>query len=348
MGIQVLAKGGNSGSYTAQLLTVPDYRISVAIVSTGKASGAADIAKTVLSAYLADKGLIARKAKTITPPVKAQPIPADLKSYEGYYANSSSVTKLTLDLAKGTLTGYTLEGKTNSPQLSAIYNNGYFYKDKEKYYFATFDGKHYFVQHYEFLQADKILSEKLEPTLFPQHLATAIDNQLWLRRDAKAFEGTAGVSSYTLKSYLIDALPGYIDFAGIKKVESPTFAGMAVTSSRDLTELRLFEKDGRMWAWLNGTIFMPEDLAPVLKGNNTAQVVIGTDGYNEWLKLNDDCVLCFDKPAKGRITVVSTESSALYDSAVDTGEVFAPAGSFIEVAGKPGDIFKITAKAISE
>jgi hypothetical protein len=344
-GIKVLGKGGNSGTYTAQVFTAPDKRVSVAIVSTGRAGGAFVIAADVLAAYLADKGLMKRMAKAVTPPAKAEPIPAELKAFEGYYFSSGTLTRIALDMEKGTLTGYKVEGKTETPQLSAVYNSGYFHKDEAKVYFAAIDGRRYFVQHAPSFKADAISGEKIEPVAEPKELAIAIDGQKWLRRNAKAFEGSMAAAGYVVESYSIDALPGYIDFGSVMKVESPTFAGMAVKSLRDLSELRLIEKEGRMWAWSVGVLFMPADMAAALESGKTTHA-IGTDGYNEWLKVAEDCVLSFEKPAKGRVIVFDAEGTVLYDSAVDSGEVFAAAGGFVTIAGNAGDSFTVTAKAV--
>lgn len=72
------------------------------------------------------------------------------------------------------------------------------------------------------------LAAKIQPTAAPQQLAVAINGQKWLRRNVKSFEGMSIAPDHIIKSQLIDALPGYIDFGGIKKVESPTFASMIV------------------------------------------------------------------------------------------------------------------------
>lgn len=338
-GIKVMGKSGGTGTYRTMVFTAPDKRITVAVTMTGAEAGAIAIADKVLEAYLADKGLMKKETKTVTPPVKAQPIPAELKAFEGYYYGGS-LLRMALDMEKGTLTVYRVEDKAETPQFTAAYNDGYFYIGGRKMYFAAIDGRRYFVRHDDTWKVDMISAEKVEPAA-PAQMAAPVDGQLWLRKDAKAFEGTAASAGNIVESGLVPALPGYMMFGGLMRIESPVFATMPVKSIRDLSEFRLVERDGRLWAWCSGGLFMPAELAATLEGG-AASLVIGPDGYNEWLKVAEDSVLSFAIPAHGRVLVYN-DGAVLYDSVTDSGEVFAPAGSFVMAVGEAGDAFMVTA-----
>ncbi|MBA4419412.1 MAG: hypothetical protein C0392_16130, partial [Syntrophus sp. (in: bacteria)] len=52
----------------------------------------------------------------------------------------------------------------------------------------------------------------------------------------------------------------------------------------------------------------------------------------------------FTKPEQGRIIIFSSDDIATYDSALDTGAVYAPKGSYIEFAGFANDVFTIKTK----
>ncbi len=54
-------------------------------------------------------------------------------------------------------------------------------------------------------------------------------------------------------------------------------------------------------------------------------------------------MLSFAAPAKGRVIVFDGSGKVLYDSVFDSGAVYAPAGSFVELAADPGSSFKVTA-----
>ncbi len=343
-GIKVLGKSGGTGTYTTMIFAVPDKRIAVAVIATGGQSNAVAIADKVLEAYLVDKGLMKKEAKAVTLPVQAQPVPAELKVFAGYYATGNALYKMALDLEKGALTVYNVEGKTETPVVTGVYNNGYFHTKGAMLYFMVSGDRRYFVKHDPAWMVDTIGGEKIEPAAAPVRLAAQVEGRKWLRRNAKPFEGSMGVGDYVVEGGLIDALPGYIDFAGVKRIESPLFAGMPIKSMRDLAELRLVERDGRLWVWCNGMLFMPVDLAATLEGDKTTGV-IGADGFAEWLKVAEDSVLSFAMPAQGRVLVYDAAGAPLYDSVMDSGEVFAPAGGFVALVGSAGDAFTVMAKA---
>lgn len=345
-GIQVLGKGGNSGTYTAQVYTAPAARVSVAIVSTGRSGGALSIADKVLSAYLAEKGVLKITTEAIKGPLKAQPIPAELKAFEGYYSNGLSLARLALDTEQGTLISFIVEGKTEVPQKPQIYHGGYFHSGDRKSYFAEYDSKQYLIQYVAPFHGDAIGIEKVIPATNPQQLAVPIDGAKWLRRNVQPYEGRWVLAEAVSTSKVIESLPGYIDFEGLKRVESPTFAAMPVSSTRDLSELRLVEQDGRMWAWSGGMLYMPADMGTILPTGKTTWN-INTGGQAEWLQVAEDSALSFALPPSGRVALFSPDGIALYDSAVDSGEAFAPAGSYVLLAGKTGDSFTITARMLS-
>ncbi len=342
-GIKVLGKSGGTGTYTTMLFAVPEKRIAVAVIASGGRSSAIAIADKVLEAYLVDKGLMKKEPKAVTPPVKAQPVPDGLKAYEGYYTNGNALYKMALDMEKGVLTVYNVEGATETPVVTGVYNNGYFHAKGELLYFTVSGDRRYFVKHDPAWMVDTIGGEKIEPIAAPVQLAVQVEGQKWLRRNAKPFEGSMGVADYVVEGGAIEALPGYIEFGGVKRIESPLFAGMPIKSMRDLSELRLVDRDGRLWAWCSGALFMPADMAASLEGEKTTGV-IGADGFAEWLKVTEDSVLGFAIPAQGRVLVYDAEGELSYDSVMDSGEVFVGAGGFVALTGNAGDAFTVMAK----
>ncbi|WP_276621069.1 serine hydrolase domain-containing protein [Syntrophomonas wolfei] len=343
-GINVLGKSGGTGNYSSMLYTIPDKRISVAVIFTGPQSNAMVIAASIMEAFLCENGLFDKTPAVLKLPLKAQSLPSELANYEGYYSNGSVLKRLKVDRAENKLTVYMLEGGQETEILSAIYNDGYFHNQRDKYYFITLAGRQYFVQHSATLAVDMIASQKLEPVAKASELKISVDKRKWLRRNAKAYEARMLVSGHIITSRQFSELPGYIDFDGIKRVISPTSAGMAINSMRDLTELRLSEKDGISWAWISGMLYTPADAVQSLASGDT-NITTGREGYNEWRKVAEDSILDFQIPNKGRVIVFDPDGQAIYDSAVDSGEVLATTGSFVEVAGDPGATFKLSASS---
>ena len=146
-----------------------------------------------------------------------------------------------------------------------------------------------------------------------------------------------------MPSSTIAGLPGYVDFLGVKVVQSPEFAGMPVGHLRDQTELRLVDKNGQIWAQVSEMLYSPAETAAVLRAGSKT-VSIGTDGYGQWLRADANLIVRFDKPAKGRVVIFPSGGGPRWDSALDTSEVYVAKDSLIELLGYVGDMFKINAK----
>jgi len=346
-GIQVLGKGGNTQFYNANLQIIPAERIAIGFVITGQAGGEA-VTRPILDALMKDRGLMEEKAKTVKKPVDPQLIPPDMLKYAGYYIDGNGAVKIAFDKARKTLIISQVIAKITGsdkpgPSKNYVYHDGYFYDDQEgiKYYFITVDGSDFFISHGKPLpfEIDMILYQKIRMTGKPVQLRENINETVWLLRNAPPYMQTP-VTAFT--SYVYEELPGYVDFDGIKKIETDNFASIAARTFRDQTELLLFSNKGKTWAKSGFFLFSKADGIPKVKSGSTS-INIGSDNYNEWLNLERGAVLSFEKPENGRI-IVSTRDAVLFDSAVDSGEIFAPAGSYVFCAGTKGAIFRIHTK----
>lgn len=347
-GIQVMGKGGNTSCYSTNLQIVPDEEITIALCISGHASGEA-LTRPILDALMQGKKLIEPQAKHASKPAEAQAIPDDLLKYAGFYAGESQGAKIVIDQKNKKINIYALEDKKSGddkdavPLISFIYNNGYLFNAEKdiKCYFTTVGGKSYLVMYkIPNYGVDTIQYQKLDEVKNPVSLVTDIDGKSWLTRNAKPYILAGSVAVLTSNSY--KDLPGYVDFGGVKKIESPTFASIAATAFRDQVEIYLINKNGEYWAKAGNSLFSPADnVKKAALGVNT--VIIGSDNYNEWLKLEKGAILSFEKPKSGRIIVVNGDK-ALFDSVVDTDEIYAPDGSFIFCAGTAGEVFKINVR----
>jgi len=104
----------------------------------------------------------------------------------------------------------------------------------------------------------------------------------------------------------------------------------------------LVDKGSATWIWLSGLLYSPGEDAKVLAGSD-AVVTIGTEGYNEWLRLKENAVLSFETPVEGRVVVIDGSGSVLYDNLTNSGAVYAPVGSYIQMAAEAGAVFKVKA-----
>jgi CubicO group peptidase (beta-lactamase class C family) len=343
-GIQVLGKSGGTGNYTSMVYTVPDKRISVAVIASGTESGAMKIALDILDAVLIEKKLIAKPEESVLIPPVAQKLPKEDASFGGYYASDTKFGQVVFDADKNSVTFYSFKEKKKTPAITLVYNNGYYHDTKgNRYYFTNVGGESYWINCPSFIKIDTIMMQKIKPMEKPQSLRINMDDKVWLRRNVAPFEGVVATGSHFEKSLLYKDLPGYVAFQGVKRIDSPEFAGMPFDSMRDQTELTLFEKNGATWAWVSDLLYGPVESAAALKAGENS-VKIGRDGYNEWLAVNEGMVLHFTKPKRGRILLFSSDGTATYDSALDTGDVYAAKGSYVECVGSVNDVF-FTVKA---
>jgi len=345
-GIQVLGKGGHTQGYVANLQIVPQERIAIGFIISGDADGEA-LTRPILDGLMKDRKLMEERAQTVKRPVEPQPIPADLLKYAGYYVDGGAAVKVAFDKGRKALTISPVAAKKTANEKpgqskSFVYHDGYFHNHEEglQHYFTTVDGKAFIVSHgfrtYEF---DVLLYQKLEAIRKPARLKENMQGKVWLLRNASPYVQSPVTA---ISSSIYKELPGYVDFIGIKKIERADFADIAATAFRDQIELSFFPKNGKTWAKLGIFLFSTEDGIPKVK-NGATSIKIGDDNYNEWLKLEKGALLSFEKPEGGRV-IVSTQEAVLFDSVLDSGETYAPAGSYVFCAGTAGDVFRINTK----
>ena len=337
-GIQVFAKGGNSGFYSANLQILPAEKMVIAMITSGKASGD-KLTEPILAGVLADRrpgGLALSPQQSRV----ALAIPAALDRYVGYYASETGTMKMAIDSQRRKLILTPLGGA--APPVELIYDDGYFFSppSENRAYFGSRDGIDFIVQIPAGLTGgDLVTLQKLEPVLSSQRLQPALRDGLWLMRNAPAAVEVLDFNLLeALKSY--EELPGYVDFRGVRRIEQPDFAGMAGTALRDQTDLELIEGKGGSFMRTGHYLWSPARTAGRLP-MAASTITIDADGFNEWRAVEGGGVLDFTLPAKGRVIVV-TQVATLYDSIVDSGAVHAPAGSYVFFAGAVGDVFQVT------
>ena len=340
-GIQVFAKGGNSGFYSANLQILPAEKMVIAMITSGKASGD-KLTEPILAGVLTDRRpAVPTYLPAPSPPQPrvAQAIPAALDRYVGHYASETGTMKMAIDSQRSKLILTPLGSA--APPVELIYNDGYFFAppSENRAYFGSRDGIDFIVQIPAGLTGgDLVTLQKLEPVLNPQQLQPALREAIWLMRNAPAAVEVFDFNLLeALKSY--EELPGYVDFRGVRRIERPDFAAMAATAIRDQSDLDFVEGKGGGFMRTGHYLWSPARTAGRLPMASST-VTIGADGFNEWRAVDAGGVLNFTLPAKGRVIVV-TQVATLYDSIVDSGAVHAPPGSYVFFAAAAGDGFQV-------
>ena len=347
-GIKVLGKGGNTGRYTSQIITAPDCGISIAIAESAAAAPAAITAMNMLAAALEDKGLLVphhAAAPGAAVPARAhQPIPSYYSEFGGYYGSTGYLLRLEFDFERNELKAAALYQGHEMPLPSAFYSDGTFIGESgNSIRLESINGIRCSISEIPF--GTEVNAQQLKALEHPQALSIDVAGTLWLRRDIGPFESRsmALFNPFTV-SNTVPGLPGYVDFDGVKEVTSPNTAMFATTFLRDQTELSLFEHDGQTWAKLSYKVMSPAaEMPPLARGFSAT--TIGKEGYNEWLRADEELMLQFEKSSHTRVRVYSPSLSPLYDSAIDSGAARLEKGCLIELAGLPGDRIALTAMA---
>jgi CubicO group peptidase (beta-lactamase class C family) len=342
-GIKLIGKGGATDGFKTIVLSVPSKRISIAILSAG-VGDVAGIALDILNRVLEAKGILKTAEKTVKAPPSPQAIPSEYTALAGYYAGGTSLFKISFDFNRNIVTMATMAGDKEINSRVLTYRDGYLY-DENGFKYAIFSiGKHSYMA-VSVHDAYTKLGEKVPVSGEPKALRMDINGMKWLRRNVKPFEVMSLTATHLITSSVLTDLPGYIDFYGLKRINSPVFAGMVSDGIGDQTELTLLYGNGRTWAQVSDMLYSPIDTAMPL-GTGDKTVTIGNDGYNEWFRAEADLVLKVKKLDGARVIVFSPEASVVYDSVVDKDEVFVTAGSMIELAGMPGEVLEIAANKL--
>lgn len=336
-GVKVISKGGDTQDFHSGLLVAPDKRIAIAVIEAGHGSSAGPTAIQMMEDVLVAKGLMKKEPTTVAVPMAPQPLPADYPAFAGLYDTGEAIDVIDIDMASNTVSVTTSDGEP----LALIFNNGLLYDpDGGRKALISVDGQTALIR--QVLGVWITVAQKIPTATDPKTLKVDLNGANWLRRNARPWESIGQTGGYVATSGTDPALPGYVIYPDQKLVESPTFAGMTSSVIRDLTELRLLDVNGQTWLQLSDMLYSPNDVAAPLDVGQRS-VTIGKDGYNEWLKAGRDIVLEVKKPAADRVIVFSPDSTSIYDSVVDSGKVYVPAGGLIELGGSPGDTFTVTA-----
>jgi CubicO group peptidase (beta-lactamase class C family) len=346
-GIKVIGKGGSAIDFHAMMLSAPDERLSVAVVQAGKGNDTSEVALLMLDSILREKGVLEEEETAAGTSSAPQPIPQEYAAFSGYYAGSDLLYRMSADLEKNLVIMDTLSGDEVVESDDLAYRDGLFFTDESsKHAFISVGGRSYFLNTVFKDRLYMVSAEKIGALPEPAALERDVNGKRWLRRNVKPFEEMIYAETHILTSRTPGALPGYVDFSGIKEIESPEFAGMVSNGVRDQTELTLIDKNGETWAQVSDMLYFPIENAAVL-GEGREDITIGGDGYNEWFKAGEDFLVGFDIPAGARVIAFYADGSPFYDSIIDSGEVYVPAGSFIELAGMPGEILGIIGGQVS-
>ncbi len=355
-GLQVMAKGGNTNFYSANLQIIPDEGLVVALLISGQAGGES-LTRPILQELLDQRGLSKKVSDPVTKPALAQKIPAEFDLYEGLYVGEASgplELRISEDRMSLNIIPLKTQGDADSdpatPLLTCSYSEGFFFEPNSKtsLYFTTIDGSRLLVTKPSrgshnaatLYDVDWLSYQELKQLENPLTLLQD-DGKPWLVRNMPVW-AIVDTAPFSVSPITYAGLEGYLDFSGLKKIESASYASVAATHFRDQTELELWEERGTAWARTSNLHYSHTAPAQSRTGQNT--VLIGSEGYNEWLELHEDAIVKVSKSGGGRVVMFDPGRKVLFDSVLDDDDLFAPKGSLVFCAGPAGSKFLVSLK----
>jgi CubicO group peptidase (beta-lactamase class C family) len=354
-GVQILTKAGNTMFYSANLQVIPDQGLVIAMLISGNAISE-ELTRPILVELLDEAGVAQKEIPLVTRPSAQQTIPEELKRYEGYYLTQApGAFKVSISEDKTHLNITPLkpegdpQGEPAAPLFSLTYNDDLFIipETGQTFYLTTIDGTHYIVatphkggpDAASVSTVDLVMLQQVKPEKSP---FTLFQDQTkpWLVRNMPTMAIAEKPMVVTPATYA--GLDGHVDFGGVKKVESPSYASIGATHLRDQTELEKWDDNGIEWVRTSDFFYSNRDPVASKAGENS--VKIGAKGHNEWLELGEDAIVKVGLPKGGRVLVLGPDREQLFDSVFNSEELFAPKGSLVFCAGPVGSEFAVTLK----
>ncbi|WP_291559529.1 serine hydrolase domain-containing protein [Clostridium sp. UBA2485] len=359
-GIKAIIKGGD-GSYHSSLIVLPEYNISMAVVSSdGLSIYNQAFASTVLIKYLKEKNIVKDvdfEEKFEEP--KAVEILNNLFKYEGIYGN-------------GTVSGVTYEIKFDKNSFimperldGLLPSQKFVYVGNEE--FKTEDGtmilkfieaknNKIYMQTKGYLNlpgVGQFLNTEFESVKLDKNIVSETVMRKWKDRENKRYFAI-GEHKYSdmylnyamlVKKMYLDEESGYIlnnkvidENNGVNSIEIP------VANGRDLTDLNFYEKDGVEYLKTIDMTFIKEDFIEPI-GNGIDLVKIGENGYAKWFKVDEKSknkMIEVELPKGGNFAVYDENGQCItLNSVMGENKSKLPENGFIVFVGNKEDVFKI-------
>lgn len=357
-GVTALCKGGDTNQYHAAIVTLPQYGMAAAVLSSGGLSTYNQLcAARMLIDALAQKGVTINEAIAL-PQGTPAPMPEELTAYSGLYgASSAGVLPITV-AADGTLTlSQTVAGQTYD-QVFSYCEDGFFY-DETGYArvkpVTRENGLVYLYQEgYSPLPGLTVMStanyacqKLLENPMDEETLA------VWKARDGKRYYMLN--AKYTSQSYALmmpmtyveyrEDLPTYISanrLAGTDRIEATL--QIPGTAGRDSMDMVFYTEDGVEYLTGASYIYADESVLSLLTADTAP--AIAEDGFARWYTLGDELggkTMTVHITGKGSFAVYDSEGTPVAFSALYGDDSAALAsGGYAVFAGEPGTTFALT------
>ncbi|MDD6038214.1 MAG: serine hydrolase [bacterium] len=365
-GISAMEKGGDSLLCHGELVVLPEYKLSVAVLTSGASSGAdAILAHYLAEEYLKEQGLLKEKELVTKFSTEKAKVPAEIKEkFSGYYTGMYRSYKVTINdegLEYYELSNpnqklkfsYTTDGyfvfSTGAERLSFVTEDGIDYLIDEQYSTAPGMGTVYSKMYAGQKTPENPLSKKVKAAW------KARDNKNYLILDEKYTSLLYQMEMPCMQPKASDNQPGYM--YGDKIVDENNavfFTTMPQNMSRSMIDYKfkkdkngteyLLHADGSKWA-------ICEDSVGKLSTKASYKVSIGKEkGYAKWYKVGKKSAgktmtATLGKNQKGTVAVYDKDGELVNNSLISgKTKVKLPKNGYVVFVGEKGTTFQVKMK----
>lgn len=358
-GIQAVCKGGDTLIYHGSVIVIPEYNISVAVLSSGGASTYNELLGTnILRNVLKDKGIIENVLPNKTfEDSKTAEMPEELMQYSGLYMERQLVSKI--DISSDGKLKLSIPGHDETGvQIYNYTSDGYFTDENNLIKIKPVKEKNGEVylrvkQYISIPGAAEIVMDfyQLEKVSENQNMPESVKEAWDLR---KGSDYLLLNEKYTSQMYINNAVIdtinysddtfGYEDaFRIVGKDDLQAFLEIPCTGSRDMADSRFYKENGIEYEKSNSSICISANYINNM-GLEDKSVEIGSDGYAQWFKLDksDNKQMSVEVPENGAFAVYDDNNQCInYSMISKNNKVDLVNGKYIVFMGDKGCIFNI-------
>lgn len=358
--IQALAKGGDTLSYHGSVVTIPEYDLGVAVLSSSGSSALDELlCNSILLSALKENGAIKELVKDPTPSAPVKTIMPDFyKNYAGLYASVYESFNIEFTEKNSFMVKYS----DDDPGMEFVYTGDGKFKDSTGSNEFTFkklaNGKTYLnvkaistIPGFPAAIQDLLYAQRLDDNPVSESVTAA-----WKAREGKKYYViNEKYSSQIYLSELSRSLgsdnlkDGYLyNFTMVDENTLEQRLEIPMTNGRDLTDIKMYRKNGIEYMKINSSIAISEDAIKNLSSKNSFKVTIGEEGYANWFKIPTSYgnkKIKVTIPEKSGYAVYDKEGGLVFLSTISSNKTITlPEGGTVVFAGNAGSTFTVNYK----
>lgn len=359
-GIQAFSKGGDTISYHGYVVAIPEYDLGVAVLTSGGSSALNELlSDSILLSALQENGAIKEPMEdpTITAPVKTT-MPDFYKNYAGYYANIMQAFNIEFTDNNS----FKIKYSKDSPGTEYFYTGNGVFKDSNGFAEYSFkklaNGKSYInikmitsIPGFPANIQDILYAQKLDDNPVSESVTAA-----WNSRNGKKYYIIN--EKYSSQLYLSE-LSNSLTFDTLKEGYLANFTivdentleqrlQIPQAMGRDLTDIKMYIKNGTEYMKANSSIAISEDAIKNLSSKKTSKVTISDDGYAKWFEIPASYAgkkIKVSTPNKAGYAVYDSDGVLVFLSTISSNKTITlPKGGTIVFAGNAGSTFTVNYK----